>query len=90
MIERLRADLAFCPADRNRYLAILDAVLREKPGFPVVVVSRIPEVSDWLDAIEAGASDYCAAPFESGDIQWLLEANLKRNLPGPRYRTAAH
>ncbi|MFN3326403.1 MAG: hypothetical protein ACK5AZ_23140 [Bryobacteraceae bacterium] len=28
--------------------------------------------------IEAGAADYCAAPFEAVQIQWLLEANLSR------------
>jgi DNA-binding NarL/FixJ family response regulator len=43
----------------------------------IIVVSRHTEVSDWLDAIEAGANDYCAAPFEPAQIYWLLESTLK-------------
>jgi len=42
----------------------------------VVVVSRIPETSEWLDALEAGATDYCAAPFERQHISWVVESAL--------------
>jgi chemotaxis response regulator CheB len=37
---------------------------QERPGVPVVVVSRLPEASLWLNVLELGAADYCAAPFE--------------------------
>ena len=47
------------------------------PLAPIVVVSRHPEVSDWLDSIEAGATDYCAAPFETSQIQWILETSMR-------------
>ncbi len=43
---------------------------------PVVVVSRLPEVSEWLDALDAGAADYCAAPFEHQHMSWLIESAL--------------
>ena len=53
---------------------------------PVVVVSRIPETSEWLDAIDAGATDYCAAPFEPQHISWLVQSAL---LAGQRMATGA-
>ena len=70
------AQIIFCGAD-------IDTVtkLREtKPAAPIVVVSRHPEVSDWLDSIEAGATDYCAAPFETAQMKWILETSM-RNAP---------
>jgi DNA-binding NtrC family response regulator len=87
-VERLGADLIFCAAYRDRYLALLRAVGRVKPALPVVIVSRVPEVPDWLDAIEAGASDYCAAPFETSHIQWILDSALKHHSSSALYRAA--
>lgn len=74
LIERLGPELVFCPAERKHYAALLEAVKQKWPGLPVVVVSRYPEVTEWLNAIEAGASDYCAPPFEPAHIQWILRA----------------
>jgi DNA-binding NtrC family response regulator len=69
--------LVFCPAETERYQLLLDFIRRERPELPVVVVSRRPEVSDWLDAIEAGAADYCSPPFESAQVRWIIENSLK-------------
>jgi DNA-binding NtrC family response regulator len=88
VLDRIGADLIFCSSDRERYLALLEAIGRHKPDLPVVVVSRTPEVSEWLDAIEAGASDYCAAPFETSHIQWILDSTLKHHSAPALYRTA--
>jgi PleD family two-component response regulator len=38
----------------------------------------LPEVDDWLDAMEAGAADYCAEPIEKRQLDWILESNLER------------
>ena len=67
LIERLRPDLVFLGGDWRSGVELLRAA-------PVVVVSRRPEISDWLDAIEAGAADYCAPPFESSHLRWILES----------------
>ena len=40
---------------------------------PVVVVSRHPETAEYLDAMDAGAADYCSAPFEPSHIHWILQ-----------------
>lgn len=74
--EREHADLVFCCADPVEYRRLLNAVQRRGLPLPVVVVSRIPETSEWLDALDAGATDYCAAPFERTNISWVLQSAL--------------
>jgi DNA-binding response OmpR family regulator len=49
---------------------------RTHPGVPVIVVSRVPEVSSWLHALEQGAADYCGTPFEARQIRWALNSSL--------------
>jgi DNA-binding response OmpR family regulator len=51
-------------------------VQRSLPGVPVIVVSRLPEVSAWLSALEQGAADYCGAPFEARQVRWALNSSL--------------
>ena len=66
-----QADVIFCNPDRNMVRKLRSA----NPAASIVVVSRHPEVSDWLDSIEAGATDYCAAPFDTTQVQWILESS---------------
>jgi DNA-binding response OmpR family regulator len=47
---------------------------RTNPNASIIAVSRLPEHSDWLNVIEAGADDYCAAPFESHQLRWILDS----------------
>ena len=56
--------------------ALLAEVQRCYPGVPVIVVSRMPEVSSWLRALELGAADYCGAPFEATQVRWVLNTAL--------------
>ena len=67
------ADIIFCGADVN----LVSELRSVKPEASIVVVSRHPEVSDWLDSIEAGATDYCAAPFETSQMRWIVESSLR-------------
>lgn len=81
-----RADLVFCPVDAT----VLAKAREQFPGAPVVVVSRLPEVDAWLNALEAGAADYCAAPFEPVQMRWLLNTHLPGRLtPSPGHRSKA-
>ena len=68
-----KADVIFCPADVNRVRQLKN----EFPRSSVIVASRLPEVADWIDALEAGAADYCAAPFETNQIRWVLESHVR-------------
>ena len=68
-----RANVIFCAPDT----ATVASLRASKPSAAVVVVSRLPKVSDWLDALEAGAADYCAAPFEVAQLKWILESSTR-------------
>ncbi len=60
-------------------LARLRQTRQQLPGVPAVVVSRLPETHEWLDALEGGAVDYCAAPFETRSLKWILDGALRSN-----------
>jgi len=68
-----QAQIIFCGTDTDVVTRLRESV----PGASIVVVSRHPEVTGWLDSIEAGASDYCAAPFETAQVQWILETSMR-------------
>jgi DNA-binding NtrC family response regulator len=76
-IDRTAADLVFCTAEASAYTELLDALRERGREVPVVVVSRLPEVEKWLDAMDAGACDYCAAPFEQRLIRSIVDSALK-------------
>ena len=69
--------LVFCSADRQTYTLLLNLIKQEGLELPVVVVSRHPQTDEWLDAIEAGAADYCSPPFEAFQISWIIDNTLK-------------
>jgi hypothetical protein len=73
---RRNPQVVFCPSAPRS----LRRALRHFPRLPVVVVSRLPEVATWLDALEAGAADYCSAPFESIHLDWILRNHLRAGM----------
>jgi DNA-binding response OmpR family regulator len=74
--DLMDADIVFAGGEPPQYLSLLRRVRQERPALPFVVVTRIPETTQWLDALEAGATDYCSSPFETRQIHWLMEAAL--------------
>jgi len=76
-IGRVGADLVFCGTGREQYQTILYDLRHRGHTIPVVVASRLPETGDWLDAMDAGACDYCAAPFEPRLMQRIVENALE-------------
>ncbi len=68
----------FISGDSLEYRDTL-ALLRESdPALPVIVVTRQPEALHWLDALDAGAADYCGAPFEHVQLRWILQSVLSQ------------
>lgn len=65
--------IVFCPRG-----AAFSAAKAAYPNLPVVIVSRLPDTREWLDALELGAADYVAGPFESVQMRWLFEAHCRR------------
>jgi DNA-binding response OmpR family regulator len=49
------------------------------PAAPIIVVSRSADESAWLDALEAGADDYYAAPLDRTQIRWMVDALAARS-----------
>src|SRR2546422_10332357 len=80
--SRGKVDVIFASSERAKYLELLQALRSNRTLLPVIVASRLPEVREWLDALDAGATDYCAPPFERCHIQWILESTLRLN-PAP-------
>ncbi|HEX4274451.1 MAG TPA: response regulator [Bryobacteraceae bacterium] len=78
--DLMEVDIVFAGGTPAQYLPLLRRVRDERPSLPFVVVTRIPETTEWLDALEAGATDYCCSPFENRQIHWLMETAL----PKPR------
>jgi DNA-binding response OmpR family regulator len=81
--DLLEADIVFAGGEPDQYMSLLKRVRETRPSMPFVVVTRVPETREWLDALEAGATDYCATPIETRQLHWLMESAL------PRQRFAA-
>ena len=69
-------DVVFCPATYNVLQQVLAAAAKGMQQRRVIAVSRLPEVSEWLDALELGAIDYFAPPFEQSQVRWLLQTHF--------------
>lgn len=82
-------DVVFIYADSPDFLRILATLRGTQPSLPVVVVTRLPEVTRWLDALDAGAADYCGAPFERVQIRWILGTVCNTGSPRAGRRAAA-
>jgi DNA-binding response OmpR family regulator len=82
--DLLDVDLVFAGGEPTDYMPLLMRVREARPSLPFVVVTRLPETNQWLDALEAGAADYCSAPVDPRQLHWLMECVL----PRPRFAVA--
>jgi DNA-binding response OmpR family regulator len=79
MRELLDADIMFASGEPTRYKSLLRRVREARPTLPFIVVTRTPETMHWLDALEAGATDYCSVPIETRQLHWLVESALSHS-----------
>jgi len=70
----LNADIVFAGGLPGQYLPLLRSLRRINRTLPVIVVAAIPETAAWLDALEAGATDYCVPPFDMRQVRCLMAA----------------
>jgi DNA-binding NarL/FixJ family response regulator len=70
------ADIVFAGGEPNYYISLLKLLRQTRPSLPFVVVTRLPETREWLDALEAGATDYCSSPIDTRQLHWLMETAL--------------
>ena len=66
-----KADALFLSADHPDFRGTLSELRESHPELPVIAVTRVPETAHWLDALDAGATDYCGAPFERVAVRWI-------------------
>ena len=85
VLELLDANIVFCGGKPADYLLLLKRVRELMPGLPFIVVTKMPDTTAWLDALEAGATDYISPPFESRQLHWTMESAL----PSLRAATAS-
>ena len=71
-VHRSDVNLVFCKPEP----ATIRRIRKTNPSTAIIAVSRFPETSDWIDSIEAGADDYCAAPFEVAQLRWMFDSCL--------------
>jgi DNA-binding response OmpR family regulator len=72
------AAAVFVAGDSAGYRDTIGLLRTIRQELPLILVNRLPENGRWLDALEMGATDYCGAPFERVQIQWLLEGALRQ------------
>jgi DNA-binding response OmpR family regulator len=69
--------IVFTSGDSDDYRETVRRLRRELPGSAVIVVNRCPDNLRWIDALDAGAADYCGAPFERTQIRWVIKGALR-------------
>jgi DNA-binding response OmpR family regulator len=84
-----KSDALFLSADHPDFRATLSQLRENHPELPVIAVTRVPETAHWLDALDAGATDYCGAPFERVQIRWILNSVIRTDGQVQRRATAA-
>ena len=62
-------------ADGN-YRDVLEAVKRTTVDAPVIVVSRLADWNEYLNAVRAGAFDYIGLPPRQAEIEWAIRNAL--------------
>lgn len=71
-IERLRPHILCVPPDAGFYAALTRAFASRGLHLPFVVVSEKSGAKEWRAALEGGAADYFAAPFEMTRVDQIL------------------
>jgi DNA-binding response OmpR family regulator len=84
-----KADALFLSADHPNFRGTLSQLRESHPELPVIAVTRVPETAHWLDALDAGATDYCGAPFERVQIRWILNSVVRTERQAERRAAAA-
>jgi len=70
-------DAVFISGDNQEFCGTIAQLRESQPGLPVVVVTRQPGTRHWLDALDAGAADYCGAPFERVQVRWIMQSVVR-------------
>jgi two-component system OmpR family response regulator len=70
-------------------LQILASVRLLKPALPVIMLTALGEVSDRIDGLEGGATDYMSKPFALAELAARVGAHLRQHGRAPNTRLLA-
>jgi DNA-binding response OmpR family regulator len=68
----LSANLVFVGGEPMYYLPLLRRVRAVDQNLCLVVIARFSATTEWLNALEAGATDYWVTPFHLPQIRSLI------------------
>jgi len=80
---------AFVCGDRNGWQRDLREIRAIYPHLILIVVTRLPEQTIWLDALEAGANDYACMPLDRQQLRWLFRPAPQSESVGTTLNAAA-
>ena len=66
--------VVFVSGDQPQFRETIRSLKESNPDVRVIVATRLPDDRKWIDALEAGAADYCGAPFETFQLRWVLSS----------------
>ena len=72
-----KSDAVFISGDDPEFRKTIARLRENDPSQPVIVVTRRAGTTQWLDALDAGATDYCGAPFERVQVRWIVESAIR-------------
>jgi len=72
-----RSDAIFISGEDPEFRRTIAELRQSEPTVPLIVVTRRTGTTQWLDALDAGATDYCGAPFERVQVRWIMESAMR-------------
>ncbi len=80
ILARGRVGLVLCAAELRDgcFRDVLREMRQTGLQLPVIVASRSDDVNQYLDAMEAGAFDYIACPYQRSEVKRVLWNALRR------------
>jgi len=67
----------FISGDRARWLETICHVRGTHSRVFIVFATRLPDHEKWLDALDAGANDYCCLPLDGQQFAWLFRRDAQ-------------
>ena len=79
--ELLNANIVFIGGEPEQYLPVLRRVRAVDSALCFVVIAGYPDTSEWLHALDAGATDYWGIPFDLKQVRSLIATAGIRRAP---------
>jgi DNA-binding response OmpR family regulator len=72
------ASAVLASAEDVRCVRWLERLRHANCDVPFILIGRIGDDENWIAALEAGATDYCSADVDTGNLSWMLRNALSR------------